>query len=180
LPRPKWYAAEELAKCWKEDVSMIQRYTQTGQLRLSKLYGYDCDEGYSDQSWLPDICDKVDEQVYLLQGWYVVGLYYKLEDVERFEGERKISVSNSQEKLLENPVPITSEEKQRQTHQGKILPGWKAIAEYLNVSESTAKRYSKGSRWLRHGPTGKPTTTTAELDAWQLSPPQKKKNKKIW
>lgn len=60
---------------------------------------------------------------------------------------------------------------------GQIMVGWKDIAKYLKVSVSTAKRHAKGSRWLHHGPAGKPTTTTAKLDAWLLSPPMKKKKR---
>lgn len=62
-------------------------------------------------------------------------------------------------------------------HSGLILTGWKAIANHLQVSVSTAKRYSKqkGSRWLRSSPSGRPITTTNEIDTWRLTTPKKKK-----
>jgi hypothetical protein len=110
--RPKWYAAQDLAEEWGKSVSRIQRYTQTGQLHLSKLYGFDDDEGNSHTSWLSDISEKVDEQVYLLQGWYVVGLYYKLEEVERFEDEDPSIKCQTQEKhpsLLLDETPHAEE-----------------------------------------------------------------------
>lgn len=62
-------------------------------------------------------------------------------------------------------------------HMGRILTGWKTIAKHLGVVESTAKRYAKGSPWPHPGPTGKPTTTTTELDSWRLSISKKKKNR---
>jgi hypothetical protein len=62
-------------------------------------------------------------------------------------------------------------------HTGRILTGWRAIAKHLEVSVSTAKRYAKGRSWPRPGPTGKPTTTSAELDDWRLSTSKKKKNR---
>lgn len=45
-----------------------------------------------------------------------------------------------------------------------ILVGWKKISDHLGVSVSTAKRYAKGRGWPKPGLTGKPTTTTTELD----------------
>lgn len=60
---------------------------------------------------------------------------------------------------------------------GKILVGWKNIAAHLGVSESTAKRYSKGRGWPRPNPTGRPTTTAAELDQYLLTVSKKKKKK---
>jgi len=152
LPRPKWYTADELAEYLEVNVSIVHRYTQTSQLQKEIMYSVEGQDRW-EVSWLPEDSEKHDVDVHLLEGWYPVGAYYKLEEVERFEEEHRADVSETQEKQLENQEPETTREKQHLTHQGQILVGWKKIAEYLKVSESTAKRYSKGSRWLRHGPT---------------------------
>jgi len=91
LPKPKWCTAEELSESWGISISLVRRYTQASQLHLSTLYEYVDDEGNSHLSWLLDICDKVDEEVYLLEGWSVAGLYYKQEEIERFLREKPSS-----------------------------------------------------------------------------------------
>lgn len=58
----------------------------------------------------------------------------------------------------------------------RFLTGWKAIQVYLgDVSESTARRYAKAGKWLRESDTGKPTTTTFEVDDWRINTAKKKK-----
>jgi hypothetical protein len=193
LPRPKWYTAEALAKYWAKycdpdiDVSMVRLYNQTGELKAEVLFQ---DNEGQNKCWMPEDYTEADWQQLCLEEMIHVGKYYKLAEVERFEEKHELCISvpptdshfsakHSADE--EQAIPNADKDKPHQTPQGKILTGWKEIAEYLKVSISTAKRYSKGSRWLHHGPTGKPTTTSVKLDAWRLSPPQKKKQKKkMW
>lgn len=98
------------------------------------------------------------------------------EDVARLEKERPAALfGDAIETRQDNEHPPTPSHIPAQI--GRVLTGWLAIAKHLDCSVSTAKRRAKGCHWPQTGPTGKPTTTTAELDAWQLSPQKKKKSR---
>ena len=83
-------------------------------------------------------------------------------------GSLRIAVSQAEEVDTE---PVES------VPTGKVIVGWKGIANHLEVSESTAKRYSRGAKWPTPGPAGRPTTTTDELDKWRLPARNKKKKR---
>lgn len=48
-----------------------------------------------------------------------------------------------------------------------VLDRWGLIANYLKVSEKTAKRYTKLGLPIIYDPAGHPTTTPAKLDEWR-------------
>lgn len=98
------------------------------------------------------------------------GLVVMPEEYSRIKVDKKPQRDNAR------PDPVVPKEI------GRVLTGWKEITAHMGASVSTAKRYAKqakreGEPWLTAGPTGKPTTTTAALDAWRLSSPKKKNNR---
>ena len=57
------------------------------------------------------------------------------------------------------------------------LTGWKAIANYIDTSVKTAKKYHKKYGMpVRRGPTNKPIALQEELDQWLVGFGKKKKN----
>jgi len=106
-------------------------------------------------------------------------LLIRTDEIDRMEAKYP-ELSTVELSLLSAPVTALSfngEVLSTPVHKGQILIGWKAIAGYLEVSVSTSKRYARGCRWPLAGPTGKPTTTTAELDAWRLSTSKQQKKR---
>lgn len=73
-----------------------------------------------------------------------------------------------------NPEKQECTGQEAEAAKGKLLIGWKAIAEYMDCHPSTAKRRAKGTKWLRYSPEGKPTAMSADIDRIMTS--GKKKN----
>lgn len=75
-----------------------------------------------------------------------------------------------------SPTTVVAEEDYAPANVGKPLEGWKAIAGYAGVSESTAKRNYK--EVIKHTPAGKPFTTTAALDQFRIKTATKQNKRK--
>ena len=54
----------------------------------------------------------------------------------------------------------------------EILDRWGLIADYLKVSEMTARRYLKRGLPVIFDPAGHPTTTKGQLDLWRFGKPR--------
>ncbi len=88
FPRPELYSPEQLAECWVVDVSLVERYSLTGKLNKETLFR---DEYTNTDYWEPRNMDEATAQAFNSKELYLVGIYYKLEEVERFEEEYGIT-----------------------------------------------------------------------------------------
>ncbi len=95
FPRPKHYTPEALAKCWGEDISMIDSWNQTDKLKSHSFYSdlYGSGKGY-----YPLNCTEDEALQYcIFNNKTYLGQVYKLEEVIRFEKEHGINTSHAQD-----------------------------------------------------------------------------------
>lgn len=94
LPKPEWYKVEDLAEYWGCSVSVVNRFLESGQLKLSGRFTH---EDFVDEWVACPKEDYIDDYITLSgNGYKFQGEYVRRQEVERFEKIHSQAVGDAQ------------------------------------------------------------------------------------